>query len=290
MRWPDRKPAGRIAYVDGRYLRHGEAGVHIEDRGLQLGDSVYEALRIETGRLRDLEEHLDRLERSLREIEMAMPMARGVLRHVMLETVRRNGVDEGILYLQVTRGALRRDHPIPKRQPKPTLIVTVHPLDTAAIARRRVEGVAVMTAPDERWARCDIKSTQLLANLMAKTAARRAGAFEVWLTDSEGFVTEGASTTAWIVDAEGRLVTRDLAHAILPGVTRRVVLELAANAQIPLVERPFTPEEASRAREAFLTAASAAAIPIVAIDGRPIGDGKPGPLTRRIAELYSRHM
>jgi D-alanine transaminase len=290
MRWTSRKPAGRVAYVDGRYLRHGEAGVHIEDRGFQLGDAVYEAWRIEAGRLRDLEEHLDRLERSLGVIEMAMPMGRGALKLVLHETVRRNGVRDGLLYLQVTRGAVRRDHPIPKLSPKPTLIVTVRPLDTAAIARRRVEGIAVITAPDERWARCDIKSTQLLANLMAKTKARRAGAFEAWLIDSEGFVTEGASTTAWIVDAEGRLVTRDLSNAILPGVTRRVLLELAAEAQIPVVERRFTPEEAAGAREAFLTAASAAAIPIVAIDGRPIGDGKPGPLTRRIAELYGAHL
>ena len=290
MHWSGRNPSGRVAYVDGRYLRHGEAGVHIEDRGLQLGDSVYEALRIESGRLRDVKEHFDRLERSLREIEMTLPMTRQALAHVMHEVVRRNGVPDGLLYLQVTRGAVRRDHPIPEHSPKPTLILTVHALDVAAMARRRREGIAVITKPDERWARCDIKSTQLLANLMAKTAARRAGAFEVWLLDSEGFVTEGASTTAWIVDGAGSLVTRDLSHAILPGVTRRVVLELVREARIPLVERRFTPAEATTAREAFLTAASGAAIPIVTVDGRPVGDGKPGPLTCRIAELYGGHM
>jgi len=287
VRWPTRKPAGRIAYVDGRYLRHGEAGVHVEDRGLQFGDAVYEVCRIARGRFLDEEEHLDRLERSLREIEMAMPMPRASLKHVLRETARKNGVGEGLLYLQVTRGALRRDHPIPNNPPKPSLIVTVHPLDTAAIARRRDEGVGVITLPDLRWGRCDIKSTQLLANLLAKTAARRAGAFEVWFLDPEGFVTEGASTTAWIVDAAGNLVTRDLSHAILPGVTRRILLALACEAQIPVVERRFTPEEAVAAREAFLTAASAAAIPIVGIDGKPVGDGKPGPLTRRLAQLYA---
>jgi D-alanine transaminase len=287
MKWPSRRPSGRIAYVDGRYLRHGEAGVHVEDRGLQLGDSIYEVCRIARGRFLDEEEHLDRLQRSLGEIEMAMPMARQALKFVMRETARRNAMAEGLIYLQVTRGAVRRDHSIPSLPPKPTVIITVHPLDTAAIARRRAEGVRVITAPDQRWARCDIKTTQLLPNLLAKTAARRAGAFEVWLLDGDGFVTEGASTTAWIVDAEGRLITRNLSTAILPGVTRRVLLEVAAAAQIPVIERPFTPQEAQRAREAFLTAASAAAIPVVAVDGRPVGDGKPGPVTRRLAELYA---
>lgn len=289
MRWSTRRPAGRIAYVDGRYLHHGEAGVHVEDRGLQLGDAVYEVCRIQAGRLLDEKEHLDRLERSLGEIEMVLPMPRNALRHVLHETARRNGVAEGLLYIQVTRGALRRDHPIPAAPLKPTLIVTVHPLDTAAIARRHAEGVRVITAPDIRWGRCDIKTTQLLPNLLAKTAARRAGAYEVWLVDDTGFVTEGASTTAWIVDGEGRLITRPLSNTILPGVTRKVLLELAAKAQIPVVERAFTPAEAATAREAFITAASAAAIPVTSIDGKPVGDGKPGPLTRRVAELYAGH-
>lgn len=287
MKWPTRKPAGRIAYVDGRYLPHGNAGVHIEDRGLQLGDSIYEVCRIADGRFLDETEHLDRLERSLGEIEMVMPMPRKALQLVMRETARRNGVADGLLYIQVTRGAVRRDHLIPVPGPKPSLIVTVHRLDTGAIARRRIEGVKVITAPDQRWARCDIKTTQLLPNLLAKTAARRAGAYEVWMLDTDGYVTEGASTTAWIVDSEGRLITRNLSTAILPGVTRKIVLAAATAAKIPVQERRFMPWEAAAASEAFLTAASAAAIPIVAVDGRPIGDGQPGPLTRRIADLYA---
>ena len=287
-RWNGRLPAGRIAYVNGRYLRHGGAGVHIEDRGLQLGDSVYEVCRIADGRLLDEEEHLDRLERSLGEIEMAMPMGRAALKRVMAEIVRRNGFSDGLLYLQVTRGAFRRDHPIPPA-PKPTLILTVHALDPAAIARRHAEGVAVVTRPDERWGRCDIKTTQLLANLLAKTAARRASATEAWLVDDDGFVTEGASTTAWIVDAEGRLVTRELSHAILPGVTRRVILQAAAEAQLPVVERRFTSQEAASAREAFFTSASGGAIPVVVLDGRKVGDGRPGPLTRRVMALYAQY-
>jgi D-alanine transaminase len=287
MKWSSRNPAGRIAYVDGRYLVHGDACVHVEDRGLQLGDSIYEVCRIAGGRFLDEEEHLDRLERSLGEIEMAMPVGRAALKHIFREVTRRNAVSEGLLYLQVTRGAVHRDHPIPDPAPKPTLIVTAHRLDIAAIAKRRATGVAVLTQPDQRWARCDIKTTQLLANLLAKTAARRAGAFEVWFTDSDGFVTEGASTTAWIVDREGHLITRNLTQAILPGVTRRVLLQAATEAGIPIVERAFTPAEALGAREAFLTAASAAAIPIVVVDGHPVGDGKPGPLTQRLAALYA---
>ena len=286
-RWNGRRPAGRVAYVDGRYARHGQAGVHIEDRGLQLGDSVYEVCRIASGRLLDEEEHLDRLERSLREIEMAMPMGRRALKSVMAEIARRNGLRDGLLYLQITRGALRRDHPIPQPAPKPTLILTVHPVDLAAIARRHAEGVAVITGPDERWGRCDIKTTQLLANLLAKTAARRAGGFEAWLIDGDGFVTEGASTSAWIVDRAGRVVTRDLSHAILPGVTRQIILEAAAAAQLPMVERRFSLEEATGAREAFLSSATGGAGP-GRCHRRPVGDGRPGPLTRRIMALYAQ--
>jgi D-alanine transaminase len=286
MKWSPKTPPGRIAYVDGRYLAHRDAGVHVEDRGLQLGDSIYEVFRIASGRFLDEVEHLDRLERSLGEIEMAMPVTRAALKVICREVARRNAVAEGLLYIQVTRGAFHRDHPIPPPS-KPTLIVTAHRLDTAAIARRREQGVAVITAPDQRWARCDIKTTQLLANLLAKTAARRAGAFEVWLTDADGFVTEGASTTAWIVTRTGELVTRNLSHAVLPGVTRKVLLQAAAEAGISIAERAFTPDEAVGAREAFLTAASAAAIPIVKVDGRPVGEGVPGPLTRRLGDLYA---
>ncbi|MDE2182124.1 MAG: D-amino-acid transaminase [Alphaproteobacteria bacterium] len=284
---PGRRPSGRVAYVDGRYLRHGEAAVHVEDRGLQLGDSIYEVMRIAHGRLEDEELHFDRLGRSLAAIEMAPPMSRPSLKWVCREVVRRNGLAEGLLYMQVTRGAFRRDHPIPPHRPRPTLIVTAHGFDVAALERRRMEGVAVVTCPDERWGRCDIKTTQLLANVLAKTAARRAGATEAWLIDAQGFVTEGASTTAWIVDRQGRLVTRPLSHAVLPGVTRQALLDIAAQAQIPVVERAFTTAEAQASPEAFLTSASGTAVPIVAIDGRPLGDGKPGPLTRRVMDLFA---
>ena len=285
-KWNGRAPAGRIAYVDGRYVAHGKAGVHIEDRALQLGDGIYEVCGVEHGALMDEEEHLDRLERSLREIEMAMPMPRNALKLVMRELVRRNGVRDGLLYLQVTRGAMRRDHPIPKISPRPSLILTVRAVAPHEFEKRRQDGVAVVSRPDERWGRCDIKTVQLLPNLLAKTAARRAGAFEAWLVDGEGFVTEGSSTTAWIVDRQGNLRTRHLSNDILPGVTRRVILEAAAAAQLPVHETRFTVADAAAAREAFISSATGV-IPVTILDGKPVGEGVPGPLTRRVQELYA---
>jgi D-alanine transaminase len=281
-----RAPPGRIAYVNGRYLPHSEACVHVEDRGLQFSDAIYEVCAVVGGDIFDEEEHLDRLERSLRELRMAMPMARTPLKFVLREIARRNRVTDGLIYLQITRGSARRDHPIPPSAIKPTLILTAHNVDAAGIEQRRHNGVRVVTLPDERWARRDIKSTSLLANILAKTAAREANAYEAWLIDRDGFVTEGSSTTAWIVDREGRILTRSLSNAILPGVTRRVAMEAAAEAQLPVIERAFTPAEAAGAREAFLSAATAGVFPIVMIDGKAVGDGKPGPVTRRIQELY----
>lgn len=287
MRWQTRAPIGRIAYVNGRYLLHAHAVVHIEDRGLQFGNSIYEVANVADGTPMDEEEHLDRLERSLREIQIVMPMSRAAFKFVFREIVRRNRINNGLIYLQVTRGAFRRDHSMPGETVKPTVILTGREIDRAAMEQRKVQGIAVITRPDERWARCDIKTTQLLPNLIAKTEARKAGAYEAWLVDRDGFVTEGASTTAWIVTSEGEIVTRDLSNAILPGVTRRVILEAAQGIQMKVVERRFTPDEARHAKEAFLSAATGAGIPIVAIDGAKIADGKPGPLTRRVQEAYA---
>ncbi|MEI9992845.1 MAG: D-amino-acid transaminase [Rhizomicrobium sp.] len=283
--WNGRPPAGRIAYVDGRYVRHGSAAVHVEDRGLQLGDAVYEVCGVDDGFLMDEDEHLDRLERSLREIEIALPMPRNALKLVMRELVRRNGVRNGLLYLQISRGVARRDHPIPKAAPRPSLILTARSVPPGEFEKRRQDGVTVISRPDERWGRRDIKTVQLLPNLLAKTAARRAGAYEAWLVDAAGFVTEGSSTNAWIVDAQGNLRTRPLSHAILPGVTRRVILEAAEAAQLPVVQEAFSLDETHTAREAFISSATGV-MPVVAINGRPVGNGKPGPVTRRVQELY----
>ncbi len=280
-------PSARFAYVNGSYLPHGEACVHIEDRGLQFADAIYEVCGVLNGAIQDEEEHLDRLERSLRELQIAMPVGRAVLKQIMRELARRNRIRNGLIYLQVTRGTARRDHPAPLKPPRPTLILTARPVDPAGLVARRAKGVSVITRPDERWARRDIKSTALLPNILAKTAARQAGAFEAWLIDGQGYVTEGASTSAWIVDAQGQVITRDLSNAILPGVTRRVILEAAARAQLRIVERPFTADEAAQAREAFITAATLGATPVIAIDGKPVGDGRPGPITQRIQDLYA---
>jgi len=280
-------PAGRVAYVDGRYLAHGAASVHIEDRGLQFADSIYEVCAVLGGRLMDEEEHLDRLARSLAALDMAMPMKRGALKLVLREMLRRNRLKDGLVYLQVTRGAHRRDHLIPAGA-RSSLIITARAVSTAAVEKRRAQGIAVVTMSDLRWGRCDIKSTALLPNIMAKTEARRQGGFEAWLVDRDGFVTEGGSTNAWIVTGEGVLVTRNLSRNILAGVTRVGVLAALARQGFNAVEeRAFTVDEAKAAREAFVTSASGGVIPVVSIDGRNIGDGTPGTLTRRVHALYS---
>ncbi|HSS13749.1 MAG TPA: D-amino-acid transaminase [Rhizomicrobium sp.] len=282
-----RAPAGRIAYVNGRYLPHGQAGVHIEDRALQLGDGIYEVFNVLDGQPTDEEPHLDRMERSLRELGMAMPMSRAALKLVTREMIARNRMTNCFLYLQVTRGAVKRDHIPPADGPRPTLIMTVRGQDMTGLARRLDKGIAVSIQPDIRWGRRDIKTVNLLPNLLAKQAAKKAGAFEAWLVDDEGYVTEGSSTNAWIVDATGTLITRDLSNMILAGVTRHIMLQAAHEAQIKVEERKFTVAEALKAREAFLSSATGAAVPVVAIDGQKIGEGVPGPLTQRIRALYA---
>jgi len=282
-----KNPGGRIAYVDGRYLPHASASVHIEDRGLQFADAVYEVFAVSQGKLLDEEGHFDRLERSVGALSMPLPMARPALKAVVRETLRRNRLNEGLLYLQVTRGAYRRDHALPKAV-RPTLIVTARSLDWTAIERRRAEGVAVSLVPDIRWGRCDIKTTGLLANVLAKTEARKMSAYEAWLVDENGMITEGASTNAWIVTADNVLVTRDLKSNILAGVTRAAVLRAlkGQGSNIRIEERAFSKDEAFAASEAFITSATGGVIPVVRIDGHIVGEGKPGPATKRIHALY----
>jgi D-alanine transaminase len=281
-------PAGRIAYVNGRYLPHADASVHVEDRGLQFADSIYEVCAVLDGCLMDEAGHLDRMQRSVGALAIDMPMARESLRIVMREMIRRNRLKDGLLYLQVTRGAHKRDHPMPAAH-RSTLIMTARPVNMSATEKRRSEGIAVVTSPDMRWQRCDIKTTGLLANVMAKTQARKAGAFEAWLVDRDGKVTEGASTNAWIVTQDNVLITRDLSSNILAGVTRLGVLDaLAAEGFNAIEERAFTVDEARGAREAFVTSASGGVMPVVSIDGHRLGEGRPGTVTGRIHELYTR--
>lgn len=277
---------GRYAYVNGRYVDHREASVHIEDRGYQLADGVYEVVGIRDGRLIDEGPHLDRLDRSLRELRIAWPVSRATLSFVIRELMRRNRLRDGLVYMQVTRGVALRDHAFPTVPVKPALVLT-----TKNAKRLDIDpgaGIAVKSAPDIRWERCDIKTVGLLPNVLAKQAARENGAYEAWLVDHEGNVTEGASTNAWIVTDGNELITRQTDNGILAGITRQTLKSIASKLQLKLVERPFTLAEAKKAKEAFITSATSFVTPVVKIDGQPVGDGKPGPAARRLREEYVR--
>ncbi len=276
----------RVAYVEGRYVPHARASVGVEDRGFQFADGVYEVWSVFGGRLADADGHFARLSRSLGELSIAEPMPRAALDQVLGEVLRRNRIRDGLVYLQVTRGRAPRDHAFPNPAVRPTLVVTAKRVDLTAAQARAAAGVAVVTTPETRWARCDIKTVGLLPNVLAKQAARAAGAYEAWFVDRDGLVTEGASTNAWIVTADGVLVTRDTGANILRGVTRAAVAELAESLQMRVEERAFTVVEAQAAREAFITAATAFVTPVTAIDGAPVGEGAPGPVALRLRGLY----
>jgi D-alanine transaminase len=274
----------RIAYVNGRYVPHGEAAVHVEDRGYQFSDGVYEVVLVHRGRLVDEEPHLDRLDRSLSELRIEQPMPRAPLRQVMREMIRRNRISDGIVYIQATRGVARRDHPFPKNT-RPALVVTARRLAMPDRAKAE-EGAAVVTIPDIRWTRRDIKSVSLLPNVLGKQTAREAGAYEAWQVDADGYVTEGTSTNAWIVTPDGELVTRHLGEQILSGVTRLSLIRLAREAGVTLVERAFTVAEAKAAREAFVTSATSFVTPVTRIDDTVIGNGRAGSVTMQIFDAY----
>ncbi len=279
----------RIAYVNGRYLPHREAAVHIEDRGYQFADGVYEVAYVHGGVVIDEEPHLIRLERSLRELRISMPMTRAAMKLVMHEVLRRNGIVNGTIYTQITRGVARRDHPFPAASVRPAVVFTAKRFkqpDPKVMAK----GVAAITTPDIRWGRCDIKTVSLLPNVLAKQAAREAGAYEAWMVDRDGNITEGSSTNAWIVTKEGELVTRQLDNGILGGITRATLKRLAEESQIKLVERKFSLAEAREARECFITSTTSFVTPIVTLDGQSVGDGKPGPIAHRLRELYDHFM
>lgn len=276
----------RYAYVNGRFERHGQAAVHVEDRGYQFADAVYEVWAVIAGRLADFDGHMTRLHRSLDELHIEHPMTRAALLSVLRETVRRNRVRFGLCYIQVSRGVARRDHVFPDPAVASSVVITCKPLDPAAMEAKAKKGVAVITQPDVRWGRCDIKTVGLLPNILAKQVAKERGAAEAWLVDDMGLVTEGSSTNAWIVDADGNLRTRDTQANILRGITRGNLLGIAGGAGVKIVEKPFSVEEAKQAKEAFFTAASAFLTPVVSIDGAKIGDGKPGPITMKLRKLY----
>ena len=279
----------RIAYVNGRYVPHQDAAVHIEDRGYQFADGVYEVVTIVGGRMIDMEGHLDRLWRSLGELRMAAPMKREPLKMVMREVIRQNGITNGIIYLQVTRGVAPRDHPFPKNT-APSLVMTAKRLSMEKAAKTAEQGVAVVTVPDIRWSRRDIKSVSLLPNVLAKQAAKEQGAYEAFQVDEEGMVTEGSSTNAWIVTAEGNIVTRPTGNSILAGITRASLMRELKAEGIGFEERNFSVDELLNAREVFLTSSTSYVLPVVKVDEKVIGNGHPGLVTQKLRALYEKFM
>ena len=278
----------RVAYVNGRYLRHAEAQVHVEDRGYQFSDGVYEVILIKNGKMIDEEQHLERLKKSLSSLEINPPMKRAPMRHVMKELIKRNKFRNGIVYIQITRGVAAREHSFPKYS-KPALVMTARRIATKT--NDEIEsGVKVITIDDIRWKRCDIKSTSLLPNVLGKQTARRQGAYEAWMVDASGFVTEGTSTNAWIVTSDGKLITAELGSNILSGITRDTFIKIIHELNYKLEERQFSVEEAKNAREAFFTSSTSFLTPVSEIDGVVIGNGRAGSVSMELIKAYDNYM
>ncbi len=276
----------RFVYVNGQYVPYADAGIHAEDRGFQFGDAVYEVCEVKGGRLVDETRHMERLARSLRELKIAEPMSEGAWTRVLRETIRRNRLRDGSLYLQVSRGVHRRDFFFPPAGTPPTVVCIARNASPAKAEATAAKGIGIKSVPDNRWARCDIKTVMLLPASMAKEAARTDGANDAWFVDAKGFVTEGASANAWIVDKEGRLITRQIDNVILRGVTRTTLIDHLRREGIELVERPFTIAEAKAAREAFITSATSIVMPVVTIDGVTVGNGAPGLLSLKLRAAF----
>ena len=275
----------RIAYVNGRYVAHADAAVHIEDRGYQFADGVYEVCEIARGHIVDMTRHLDRLNRSLRELQIAWPISRNTLPIVLGEVVRRNHVTDGLVYLQVTRGVASRDFLFPANT-RPALVVTARKVDPSFQANRAETGIKVITVPESRWDRVDIKSVGLLPNVLAKEKAKAAGAQEAWFVDVQGNVKEGGSSNAWIVTRDGTLVTRPAEHGILRGITRTTLFDVAHKLGLRIEEREFSVAEAKAAREAFISSATTIAMPVVEIDGSPVANGHPGSVVLSLRQAF----
>jgi D-alanine transaminase len=275
----------RIAYVNGRYVAHADAAVHIEDRGYQFADGVYEVCEVARGFIVDMPRHLGRLNRSLSELSIDWPVSKGVLPLLVREVVRRNHVVNGLVYVQVTRGVASRDFVFPA-DTLSSLVITARKADPAAAAKRVETGIKVITVPENRWDRVDIKSTGLLPNVLAKQKAKEAGAQEAWFVDTDGNVKEGGSSNAWIVTRDGILVTRPAEHGILRGITRTTLFEVAAKLGLKIEERGFSVAEAKAAREAFISSATTIAMPVVEIDGAPIANGHPGSMTLSLRQAF----
>jgi D-alanine transaminase len=278
----------RIAYVNGRYLPFRDAKVHVEDRGFQFADAVYEVCEVRAGHLVDERRHMARLQRSLSELRMRLPMSLAALGIVLRELIRRNRIDYGLVYVQITRGVARRDPAFPTASVSPTVVATARALNKTRNEALSAKGMAVVSVPDDRWGRVDIKTVGLLPNVLARQAALDAGARDAWFVDKDGKVTEAASANAWIVTPGGALVTRHADHAILRGITRTVALDVIKAQGLSVEERGFTLAEAYGAREAFETSATQIVMPVVSIDGHKIGNGKPGPVALALRRVFHR--
>jgi len=276
----------RIAYVNGRYLPHADAAVHIEDRGYQFADGVYEVCEITRGFIVDMTRHLDRLDRSLRALEMAWPMSRRALQVAIHEVIRRNRVHDGLVYLQVTRGVAPRDHAFPGAHVRSSVVITAKRSDPVVGAKRAEAGLKVITVPENRWERVDIKTVGLLPNVLARQKAKAEGAHDAWFVDPDGTVKEGASSNVWIVTKDNVLVTRQAETGILRGITRTTVLDVAGKLGLRVEERGFSVDEAKAAKEVFMTSATTVVMPVVSIDGHSVANGHPGSTTLSLREAF----
>jgi D-alanine transaminase len=276
----------RIAYVNGAYVPHSEAAVHVEDRGYQFADGVYEVCEVRHGVIVDLTRHLDRLGRSLSELRIDWPMDRRALSHVIRQVLRKNRVKNGLFYLQVTRGVAKRDHVFPAAGTKPSIVITAKNTNPAVIAAKNANGIKVITVPENRWDRVDIKTVGLLPNALARQAAKEQGAQEAIFVDHDGTVKEGAATNVWMVDQDGTLLTRPAEHGILRGITRTTLMDIAAKLGIRIREEGFSVEKMKGAREVFITAATSICFPVVQIDDQTVANGHPGSMSQKIREAF----
>ncbi len=276
----------RIAYVNGQYVPHCYAKVSIEDRGYQFGDGVYEVCEVFQGALIDEQRHMDRFARSLSELRIGAPLGQGALSLILREIIARNKVANGYVYVQASRGVAPRDHAFPPISVHPSLVVTARQINPEKGEITARKGISVVTTPDLRWKRVDIKSTSLLPNVLARQTAKEAGASEAWFIDSDGMVVEGAASNAWIIARSGQIITRQLDHSVLRGVTRTTLIDIIAALGLGLEERKFSLEEAFAAQEAFITGATTLVTSVVMIDGRKIGAGTPGPLALRLRAIF----
>jgi len=277
----------RTIYVNGCYQPYNNALLHVEDRATLFADAVYEVVEVKAGNLVDQDAHLERLERSLNEIKLVTDFALHTIPFIIRESIRRNRVKNGYVYIQVSRGCAQRDFIFPKTNETPaTLIIFARSKNPLKLDKKSKKGIKVITHPDLRWKRPDIKTTGLLASVLARQTAIEQGAEEAWLYNEDEIITEGAASNAWIVNNKNELITHPANQSILKGITREGVMRLAKELNLKFSERPFSIEEAKEAKEAFITAATNLVMPVTQIDEKTVNDGKSGPISLKLREIF----